>query len=197
MADLRTTRTERLGLVVIEPPVFGDARGWFQETWNARRHGALGLPGEWVQDNVSLSGRGILRGMHFQEPNAQGKLVCVLRGEVLDVAVDVRVGSPTFGRWDAVRLSEANHRQLWLPEGLAHGFLVLSDEALFAYKVSGGAYDPASEVGLAWDDPEVAIEWPRRGEDGRPLEPILSPKDRALPRLGELVASGRLPRWNG
>ena len=195
MPELTTHRTERLDLLVIDPAVFGDARGWFKETWNAARYEALGVPSEWVQDNVSLSARGVLRGLHFQNPDMQGKLVSCARGTVLDVAVDVRVGSPTFGQWDAVVLSAENHRQLFVPEGYAHGFYVLSDEAQFVYKVSGGKYNPGAEVGLLWNDPAVGIEWPTVGTDGQPIEPALSKKDVVLPTLEELVASERLPRY--
>jgi dTDP-4-dehydrorhamnose 3,5-epimerase len=195
VSQLKTFRTERLELLVVEPAVFGDARGWFAETWNRRRYGELGLPADWVQDNVSHSRRGVLRGMHFQHPDDQAKLVWVLRGEVFDAAVDVRVGSPTFGRWDGLVLSAENHRQLFLPQGFAHGFLVLSDEAQFVYKVAGGGYNPKAEVGMLWNDPAIGIEWPERGSDGRALAPVLSPKDGVLPTLAELVRDGRLPRY--
>jgi dTDP-4-dehydrorhamnose 3,5-epimerase len=193
--ELKTHRTEALGLLVIDPAVFGDARGWFKETWNAARYAELGLPSEWVQDNVSLSARGVLRGLHFQNPDMQGKLVSVALGEVFDVAVDVRVGSPTFGRWDGLVLSAENHRQLYVPEGFAHGFLVTSDEAQFVYKVSGGRYNPEAEVGMLWNDPAIGVAWPRTGGDGRPLEPAPSAKDRVLPTLAELVRDGRLPSF--
>jgi dTDP-4-dehydrorhamnose 3,5-epimerase len=193
--ELKTYRTERLDLLVIEPAVFGDDRGWFKETWNAKRYAAFDLPTEWVQDNVSLSGRGVLRGLHFQNPDMQGKLVSCGRGEVFDVAVDVRVGSPTFGQWDGLFLSAENHRQLFIPEGFAHGFYVTSEEAQFVYKVSGGSYNREAEVGMLWNDPKVGIEWPATGSDGQPLAPALSDKDEILPTLEELVASGRLPQY--
>jgi dTDP-4-dehydrorhamnose 3,5-epimerase len=195
LSKLETHTTDRLGLLVIEPAVFGDARGFFKETWNAVRYAGLGLPSDWVQDNVSLSGRGVLRGLHFQNPHGQAKLVWAARGEVFDVAVDVREGSPTFGAWDGVVLSEENHRQLFVPAGFAHAFLVLSKEAQFAYKVAEGVYDPAAEVGLLWSDPEVGIEWPGKGTDGKRLVAKLSEKDRVLPTLKQLVGSGRLPRY--
>jgi len=195
--ELKTHRTERLNLLVIEPAVFGDARGWFKETWNAKRYAALDLPTEWVQDNVSLSARGVLRGLHFQCPDMQAKLVSCGRGEVFDVAVDVRVGSPTFGAWDGILLSAENHRQLFIPEGFAHGFYVTSDDAQFVYKVAGGSYNREAEVGLHWNDPKVGIEWPRTGTDGKPLAPALSEKDEVLPTLEELVSSGRLPEFDG
>lgn len=197
MPELKTHRTERLGLLVIDPAVFGDARGWFKETWNAARYEALGLPAAWVQDNVSHSARGVLRGLHFQNPDMQAKLVSCARGTVLDVAVDVRVGSPTFGAWDAVELSAENHRQLFVPQGYAHGFYVLSDDAQFVYKVAGGRYNPAAEVGLLWNDPEVGVEWPSVGTDGAHIEPALSGKDEVLPTLADLVRDGRLPRYEG
>lgn len=195
MPQLETHTTERLGLLVIEPVVFGDTRGYFKETWNAVRYAGLGLPSAWVQDNVSLSARGVLRGLHFQHPDGQAKLVWAARGEVFDVAVDVREGSPTFGVWDGVVLSEENHRQLFVPTGFAHAFLVLSREAQFAYKVAEGAYNPQAEVGLRWNDPALGIEWPAQGTDGKRLAPKLSEKDRGLPTLAELVGSGRLPRY--
>lgn len=197
MPELTTHRTERLNLLVIDPAVFGDARGWFKETWNAKRYAELGLPTAWVQDNVSLSARGVLRGLHFQNPDMQGKLVSCALGEVFDVAVDVRVGSPTFGQWDGVVLSAENHRQLFIPEGFAHGFYVLSEEAQFVYKVSGGSYNPGAEVGLLFNDPEVGIEWPTQGTDGVALTPALSGKDEVLPTLKQLVAGGRLPTYTG
>jgi dTDP-4-dehydrorhamnose 3,5-epimerase len=129
MSKLETHTTDRLGLLVIDPAVFGDARGFFKETWNAVRYAGLGLPSDWVQDNVSLSGRGVLRGLHFQNPHGQAKLVWAARGEVFDVAVDVRVGSPTFGQWVGLVLSAQNHHQLYVPPGFAHGFCVTSEYA--------------------------------------------------------------------
>ena len=163
--------TELPGVKIVEPKVFGDQRGFFTETWNRERYLAHGLPGDFVQDNLSYSSKGVLRGLHFQHPNAQGKLVYVLQGAVFDVAVDIRRGSPTFGRWVGVELTAENHRQLWVPAGMAHGFCVTSDTALFAYKVTD-RYNPEAELSLAWDDPEVGVEWPLEGE------PELSPKDR-------------------
>lgn len=161
--------TEIPGVVLLTPKVFGDPRGFFFETWNRRRFAELGLDLEFVQDNISFSGRGILRGLHFQNPSPQGKLVQVLQGEVYDVAVDIRRGSPTFGRWFGVRLSAENHQQMYVPPGLAHGFCVTSETALFAYKCTD-FYNPGGEYSLRWNDPELGIDWPID-------EPTLSGKD--------------------
>jgi len=160
------------GLLVIEPRVFGDARGFFMETWNAHAFAAAGLDLTFVQDNHSRSQKGVLRGLHFQNPGAQGKLVRVTRGAVFDVAVDLRASSPTFGQWVGVELSAANHRMFWVPEGFAHGFLTLEDDTDFLYKCTA-PYAPQSEHTLAWDDPAVGIEWPLGG-----LDPLISDKDR-------------------
>ncbi|MBS3975471.1 MAG: dTDP-4-dehydrorhamnose 3,5-epimerase [Syntrophomonadaceae bacterium] len=181
---MKTIATKLPGVLVIEPPVFGDARGFFMETWNQKRYAEAGLPASFVQDNLSFSKLGTLRGLHFQHPNAQGKLVYVLQGEVFDVAVDIRTGSPTFGQWVGVTLSAANKRQLYIPEGFAHGFCVTSETALFAYKCTD-FYNPATEGGIAWDDPDLGIPWPDS-------KPILSEKDRNYPRLKELPPE-RLP----
>jgi dTDP-4-dehydrorhamnose 3,5-epimerase len=158
------------GLLKIQPDVFGDARGFFQETWNLRRYTEAGLDRHFVQDNLSYSRRGILRGLHFQNPRPQGKLVYVLEGEVFDVAVDVRADSPTFGQWYGETLSAENHLQLFVPEGFAHGFCVTSEFALFAYKCTD-FYNPSAEFSLQWNDPAIGIEWPID-------EPELSAKDR-------------------
>ena len=159
------------GLLLIKPDVWGDERGFFQETWNLRRYTEAGLDRDFVQDNLSLSRKGILRGLHFQNPHPQGKLVQVLRGEVFDVAVDVRSDSTTFGQWHGVTLSEANHLQLFVPEGFAHGFCVISEMALFSYKCTD-FYNPQTEFSLRWDDPDLDIDWPIKN-------PELSPKDQA------------------
>lgn len=182
----RATPTDIEGVVLIEPAVFGDARGYFFESWHSERYAAWGVPTTFVQDNVSRSARGILRGLHFQEPFSQGKLVQVLEGEVFDVAVDVRVGSPTFGRWVGERLSADNHRQLYIPPGMAHGFCVLSDHALFTYKCTE-LYHPEAELSIAWDDPAIGIDWPID-------KPTLSKKDAAGLRLADCPRD-RLPRW--
>lgn len=183
---MRVIETELPAVLVVEPTVFGDARGWFTETYNQARYTAAGIALPFVQDNLSRSRRGILRGLHLQQPNAQGKLVWVPEGSVFDVAVDVRVGSPTFGRWVGVELSGDNHRQLWIPPGFAHGFQVTSEHCLFAYKCTD-AYVPECEIGLAWDDPSIGVRWPVP-------EPILSPKDQSNGRLDELDRA-RLPRY--
>jgi dTDP-4-dehydrorhamnose 3,5-epimerase len=151
--------TKLPGLLRIQPDVFGDARGFFQETWNLRRYTEAGLDRHFVQDNLSYSRRGILRGLHFQNPRPQGKLVYVLEGEVFDVAVDVRADSPTFGQWYGETLSAENHVQLFVPEGFAHGFCVTSEFALFAYKCTD-FYNPSAEFSLQWNDPAIGIEWP-------------------------------------
>jgi len=160
---------EIAGLRIIEPKVFGDARGFFMESWNRQRYREAGIEFDFVQDNISLSRQGILRGLHFQNPNGQGKLVYVLQGEVFDVAVDIRRGSPTFGRWHGLTLSAENKRQFFIPPGFAHGFAVLSETALFAYKCTE-LYTPQNEITLAWNDPEIGIQWPLE-------QPLLSEKD--------------------
>jgi dTDP-4-dehydrorhamnose 3,5-epimerase len=148
------------------------------ESWNERRYGVVGLPENFVQDNLSFSGHGVLRGLHFQNPNSQGKLVCVLQGEVFDVAVDIRVGSPSFGKWTGTTLSAENRRQLYIPPDFAHGFVVTSEAALFFYKCTD-YYAPASEGTVLWNDPDIGIEWPI-------AEPSLSEKDRAASRLRDM-----------
>lgn len=144
---------------LIEPKVFGDDRGFFMETWQSERYASLGISGPFTQDNLSFSQKGVLRGLHFQNPNPQGKLVYVLQGEVFDVAVDIRVGSPTYGKWVGYILSADNKRQLWVPEGFAHGFCVTSETALFAYKCTD-YYNPYGEMSICWDDPDIGIDWP-------------------------------------
>ncbi len=180
--------TELEGVWIFEPKVFGDARGFFMETWNRQRYAEAGLDVTFVQDNVSRSQRGVLRGLHFQNPNAQGKLVQVLEGEVLDVAVDIRVGSPTFGRFAAVNLSDENFRQLYVPPGFAHGFCVLSETAIFAYKCTD-YYTPSAEGGVLWSDPDLNIPW---GID----QPQLSEKDNAYSRLKD-IPEDKLPHYGG
>lgn len=168
--------------VIIEPKVFGDERGFFLETFQADRYRELaGIELPFVQDNHSRSRKGVLRGLHFQKQKPQGKLVRVVRGEVYDVAVDIRKGSPSFGLWEGVILSEQNKRQFWVPPGFAHGFLVLSDDADFEYKCTD-YYDPTDEGSLIWDDSELAIEWPAL--DGADLQ--LSQKDAAAPSFKQL-----------
>ena len=185
---MKRVETDLPGCVVLEPKVFGDERGYFYEAWNAARFAEHGLPADFVQGNVSSSTRGVLRGLHFQWPtNPQGKLVSVLAGEVYDVAVDVRRGSPTFGRWTAVILSAENKRHFWLPPGFAHGFQALSAQAVFTYLCTA-PYDPASDTAVRWDDPQLAIDWPIK-------VPSLSPKDAAAPLLADLSGS-RLPTYD-
>lgn len=161
------------GAKLVQPRVFGDERGFFLESWNKAVFAKAGLPTEFVQDNHSRSARGVLRGLHFQNPGPQGKLVRVASGAVFDVIVDLRRSSQSFGRWFGVELSAANQTMLWAPPGLAHGFLTLQDGTDFLYKCTA-PYDPASEHSLAWDDPEIGITWPLAG-----IEPQLSAKDRA------------------
>jgi dTDP-4-dehydrorhamnose 3,5-epimerase len=176
---LTVTPTALPGVLVLEPKVFGDARGFFLESFNARRFSeATGLDVGFVQDNHSRSTRGVLRGLHYQIRQPQGKLVRVVRGRVFDVAVDLRRGSPTLGRWTGVELTEDNQRQLWVPPGFGHGFLVLSDTADFLYKTTD-YYAPEHERTLLWNDPRVGVAWPL---EGLGCEPRLSPKDAAGPR---------------
>ena len=159
MGQIRVTKAPIEGLYIIEPTVHGDARGYFVETYNQRDMHEAGLDMVFVQDNQSMSTKGVLRGLHFQKEFPQGKLVRVIRGRVFDVAVDLRSGSATFGKWFGVELSEENKKQFYISEGFAHGFLVLSDSAEFCYKVTD-FYHPGDEGGLAWNDPEIGIEWP-------------------------------------
>lgn len=166
------------GLILVEPQVFSDDRGFFTETYKASDFAAHGIPGPFVQENYSHSVQGVLRGLHFQKaPAAQGKLVSVIRGEIFDVAVDLRRGSPTYGRWVGVTLSEANHHLFYVPEGFAHGFCVLSAEADVVYRVTA-EYAPVYDRGIRWDDPALGIPWPVS-------TPLLSPKDARLPLLAE------------
>ena len=173
MGQISVERCEIEGLRVITPQVFGDARGYFMETYHAAQFAAEGMDVRFVQDNESASAKGVLRGLHFQNSFPQTKLVRVLEGEVFDVAVDLREGSPTFGQWQGVVLSGENHKQFYIPQGFAHGFYVLSDRAVFSYKCSD-FYHPEDEGGIAFDDPKIGIRWPfPEGE-----EPLLSEKDR-------------------
>ena len=167
-------------VLIIEPTLIGDERGFFVETFKADRYAAHGIAGPFVQDNLSRSAYGVLRGLHLQHPRSQGKLVSVLRGRVRDVAVDVRVGSPTFGLHVAVELSEANRRQFWVPRGFAHGFVVLSESADFFYKCDE-LYSPADEIVVRWNDPAIGIAWGISA-------PTLSARDTAAPLLAEVPA---------
>jgi len=175
---MNVINTKIAGVKILEPKVFGDERGFFLETYQQNRYrGLLETDCDFVQDNHSRSARGVLRGLHFQRGNPQGKLVRVVRGEVFDVAVDIRVNSPTYGQWVGVTLSEENKTQLWIPPGLAHGFVVMSDYADFEYKCTN-YYDPESEGCLLWNDPAVGIDWPIS-------EPLLSVKD----QQGQLLST--------
>lgn len=169
------------GVRVIEPEVFTDDRGSFREMWNARDYGKHGLDVAFVQDNLSRSSRHVLRGLHFQNPRPQGKLISVLKGEVYDVVVDIRSDSDTFGEWEGTMLSGEGAQQLYVPEGYAHGFIVTSEEALFHYKCTD-FYHPEAEGVIRWDDPDLGIEWPVD-------EPILSERDREAPRLEEVPSA--------
>jgi dTDP-4-dehydrorhamnose 3,5-epimerase len=181
---MKVTRTEIDGVLILEPRVFGDGRGFFMESYNQKTFDhAVGFEARFLQDNHSRSARGVLRGLHYQVgPHAQGKLVRVTQGAVFDVAVDIRRSSPNFGRWVGVELSGQNHRQLWLPPGMAHGFLVTTDSADFLYKTTQ-YYAPDAERCIRWDDPAIGIDWPALG---RP--PVLSARDAAAPLLAD--ASG-------
>ena len=172
---MEVIETKLPGVLIIEPKVFRDARGFFFESYSYREYAAHGITDVFVQDNHSRSVRGVLRGLHYQAPPGQAKLVRVAVGEVFDVAVDIRWGSPTFGQWVGVTLSAENHRQLYIPVGFAHGFCVLSEVAEFLYKVSN-YYSAPDERGIAWDDPDLAIPWPVQ-------DPLLSERDRRHPRL--------------
>ena len=180
--------TELAGVCIIEPKVFGDHRGYFFENYNQRAFAAIGITTAFVQDNQSGSTRGVLRGLHYQLRQPQAKLVRVIRGEVFDVAVDIRLGSPTFGRWTATILSGGNRRMLFIPAGFAHGFAVLSEDAEFIYKCSD-FYAPEHERGISWDDPAIGIDWPLGAQS-----PVLSAKDKAYGPLGALPEDA-LPRY--
>lgn len=177
---MRVVPTSISGVMIIEPDVYVDARGHFLETFHARTYAAAGLPAEFVQDNESLSAKGVLRGLHLQLKRPQGKLVRVVRGEIWDAAVDIRPESPTFGQWVGETLSDSNWRQLYVPPGCAHGFCVMSDQAIVHYKCTT-FYDRDDEVGIAYDDPTLGIPWPI-------AEPVLSPKDQRNLHWSEFVA---------
>ena len=171
-------QTKIPGILIIEPKLFGDPRGFFLETFQAERYASHGIHGPFVQDNLSRSARGVVRGLHLQHPSPQGKLVMVLRGRILDVAVDVRVGSPTFGHHVAIEISDENHRQIWVPRGFAHGFAVLSESADFFYKCDD-FYRPSDEIVVRWNDPAIGINW---GIE----RPVLSARDAAAPLLSKV-----------
>jgi dTDP-4-dehydrorhamnose 3,5-epimerase len=182
---IRVVPSRLAGLVLLEPEVHGDARGFLVETYRRDALAEIGIDAEFAQDNHSRSGRGTLRGLHFQVGDGQAKLIRVARGSVLDVVVDVRRSSPTFGQHEAVELDDVLHRQLYVPVGFAHGFAVLSEVADVCYRLDA-YYDPGAERGIAWDDPDLGIAWPEG-------EPTLSPRDRANPRLREIA--DQLPDW--
>ena len=185
---MKVIETELPGVLIVEPDRFGDARGFFQEIWHEGRYGEAGIPGPFVQDNMSLSAQGVLRGLHYQNPHAQGKLVYVLQGEAFDVAVDVRLGSPTFGKWTGVTLSGDAGRQFYIPPGFAHGFCVTGESALFAYKCTD-FYNPETEGAIRWNDPAIGIDWPVS-------DPTVSGKDADAPLLAD-VDRARLPVHGG
>jgi dTDP-4-dehydrorhamnose 3,5-epimerase len=184
---MRVLPTEIPGVLLVEPDVYRDSRGFFLETYHERRYREAGIAATFVQDNHSRSARGTVRGLHFQVRRPQGKLVRALSGEMFDVAVDVRRGSPTFGRWVGATLTGDNFRQIYVPPGFAHGFCILSEVGEVEYKCTE-LYDPEDELGVAWNDPQIGIEWPE-------AEPLLSAKDKAAPRLAEVL--GRLPAYGG
>lgn len=175
---MKVSTTRLPGVLIVEPPIFADTRGAFFESWHKRRYEDAGIPGDFVQDNFSISSHRVLRGLHFQQPHGQAKLITAVRGEVYDVAVDVRAGSPSFGQWIGVLLSDVNRRQLFIPAGFAHGFQALSAEVLMHYKCSR-FYAAHAEHSLLWSDHDLAIDWP--------LEPILSEKDARGVRLRDLT----------
>jgi dTDP-4-dehydrorhamnose 3,5-epimerase len=186
---VRVTPLALAEVLLVDLDVHGDARGWFAETWQARRYEEAGIPGGFVQDNLAHSQRGVLRGLHCQHPHGQGKLIQVLRGEIYDVAVDVRRGSPTFGRWAGIALSDQRPQQIWIPPGFAHGYCVVSDEALFTYKCTD-FYHPEAQFSVCWNDAAIGIDWPLDGP------PTLAAKDRgALPL--ERIPAAHLPRYEG
>lgn len=177
------------GLILIKPKVFADERGYFMELFKRSSMELGGIKADFVQDNLSHSQKGTVRGLHYQKkPMLQGKLVTCLRGTVYDVAVDIRVGSPNFGKWVSVELSEENHHLFWIPEGFAHGFMVLSEEALVLYKVSGSEYSVEHDAGIRWDDPDLNIDWPMKDIS----QLIISEKDEHLPSLRERLDRGEL-----
>jgi dTDP-4-dehydrorhamnose 3,5-epimerase len=174
--------TEIPGLLIIKPDVFADDRGYFFESYNKKQFSEAGINVDFVQDNESKSAKGVLRGLHFQRaPFAQGKLVRVIRGAVLDVAVDIRKDSPTFGKWNSIMLSEQNKLMYWIPEGFAHGFLTLEDDTIFSYKCTG-VYHKPSESSIIWNDPDLKIDW-------NISNPVLSPKDLTAPTFKEYIQS--------
>ncbi len=173
-------------VLLIKPKIFKDSRGFFLESWNSARYEEIGLPKIFLQDNISYSEHGVLRGLHFQEPNAQGKLISVLKGDIFDVAVDIRLGSPRFGKWVGLTLTADTHHQIWIPPGFAHGFLVTSPTALVSYK-SSAFYSPETEGTVLWNDPALNIIWPLSN-------PNLAEKDMKAPPLSQIPQS-KLPKF--
>ncbi|HDK38588.1 MAG TPA: dTDP-4-dehydrorhamnose 3,5-epimerase [Thiolapillus brandeum] len=184
---MKVLETDIPGVLIVEPDMHGDQRGWFMETWQQQRYAEAGIQGDFVQDNMTLSSHGILRGLHLQHPHSQGKLVQVIMGEVFDVAVDVRRDSPHFGKWVGVILSGDTRRQLWVPPGFAHGYLVTSNQAIFSYKCTE-FYHPEAELSICWDDEDIDIDWPIVGR------PSLSDKDATALALKE-IPDDRLPEY--
>lgn len=185
---MNVIETALKGVLIIQPKVFTDNRGCFFETWNRNAYAEAGIKVDFVQDNISVSSKGVLRGLHFQHPQGQGKLVQVLHGEAFDVAVDIRLKSPTFGSVVTCTLSQENRRQFFVPAGFAHGFCVLSETVIFSYKCTD-FYSRDAEAGILWNDPDLRIDWPTKN-------PILSEKDLMLPRLKD-IATVRLPTFEG
>ncbi|MCX7553455.1 dTDP-4-dehydrorhamnose 3,5-epimerase [Marinicella sp. S1101] len=183
---MKVTNSKLPGVLIIEPQVFGDQRGYFMESWSQQRYRDAGITEDFVQSNVSKSQQGVLRGLHFQNPNPQGKLVYVTQGEVYDVAVDIRLGSPTFGQYESIILSEENHKQFYVPEGFAHGFCVLSESVTFAYLCTN-YYDAAADHSILWSDEDISIDWPIRS-------PKLSEKDAKALKLNDICVD-ELPRF--
>jgi dTDP-4-dehydrorhamnose 3,5-epimerase len=181
---MKVVETSLAGVLLIEPQVFKDPRGFFYESYNEGKFAKAGISANFVQTNVSRSARGVLRGLHYQWPHPQGKLVSVLDGEVYDVAVDIRRGSPTFGQWTGVMLTGDNYRHLWIPEGFAHGFCVLSEHATFTYQCTA-LYDHAADAAIAWNDADIGVDWPIS-------QPLISDKDAKAPLLAD-VSLDRLP----
>lgn len=183
---MKVIETKLPGVILLEPDLYPDDRGWFLETWSRKRYEDAGVGEKFVQDNVSFSAKDILRGLHFQYPKSQGKLVQVLSGEVFDVAVDIRVGSPAFGGWVSAALSQSSHKQMYVPAGFAHGFCVLSETAIFSYKCTD-YYSPSGEFGIVWNDPDIGIDWPVTA-------PVLSKKDAGYPLLRD-IPEHKLPKY--
>ncbi len=179
MAEFKVTKTKLAGVLILEPQVFGDERGFFMETYNKEEFKKLGINVDFVQDNHTKSQKGVLRGLHFQKQYPQGKLVRVVAGKVFDVAVDLRKDSPTFGQWAGIELSAENKKLFWVPQGFAHGFVALEEDTEFLYKCDE-LYHPEDEGGLIWNDPEVGIKWPIDSQ------PLLSDKDQKFPTLKDL-----------